>query len=43
MLPYLLEMLSPSDRWNVLCRIMSFVFPKVEAVNLKEGEQLTFE
>ena len=37
-LPDLLEKLSPSERLNFLCRLMPFVFPKVEAVHPKEGE-----
>jgi len=41
-LPELLEKLPPSDRLNVLCKLMPFVFPKVEAVNLSEGEPFSF-
>lgn len=42
-LPDLLEKLSPSERLNFLCRLMPFVFPKVEAVHSKEGEPFSFD
>ncbi|MDG1276092.1 MAG: hypothetical protein P8O16_02345 [Algoriphagus sp.] len=42
-LPELLEKLPPSERLNVLCKLMPFVFPKVEAVHSKEGEPLTWD
>jgi hypothetical protein len=41
-LPELLEKLPPSERLNVLCKLMPFVFPKVEAVNSSEGEPFSF-
>jgi hypothetical protein len=41
-LPELLEKLPPSERLNVLCKLMPFVFPKVEAVNASEGEPFSF-
>lgn len=41
-LPDLLEKLPPSERLNVLCRLMPFVFPKVDAVNASEGEPFSF-
>jgi hypothetical protein len=37
-LPEYLQSLEPKDRVNVLCKIMPYVFPKVEAVHLSEGE-----
>ena len=33
-----LEELEPKDRINILCKLMPYVFPKVESVHLKEGE-----
>jgi hypothetical protein len=41
-LPDLLEKLPPSERLNVLCKLMPFVFPKVEAINASDGEPWTF-
>jgi hypothetical protein len=37
-LPETLEALEPKERLNVLCKLMPFVFPKVEAVHPTEGE-----
>lgn len=37
-LPETLEALEPKERINVVCKLMPYVFPKVEAVRLKEGE-----
>ncbi len=37
-LPDTLEKLEPKERINILCKLMPFVFPKVEAVSPKEGE-----
>jgi len=42
-LPELLEKLSPNERLNVFCRLMPFVFPKVETVHSKDGEPFTFD
>jgi hypothetical protein len=41
-LPETLEVLEPKERLNVLCRLMLYVFPKVETVHPKEGETLQF-
>ena len=41
-LPETLEALEPKERINILCKLMPFVFPKVEAVHPKEGEPFTF-
>jgi len=38
-----LEALEPKDRLNVLCKLMPYVFPKVEAVHPKEGEPFSDE
>jgi hypothetical protein len=38
-----LEGLDPKERLNVLCKLMPYVFPKVDAVHLKEGEPFTFD
>lgn len=37
-LPETLKTLEPKERLNVLCKLMPFVFPKVEAVNPTHGE-----
>jgi hypothetical protein len=37
-LPETLENLEPKERLNILCKLMPFIFPKVEAVNPTEGE-----
>ena len=37
-LPETLKALEPKDRLNVICRLMPYVFPKVEAVHHKAGE-----
>ena len=41
-LPETIEALDPKDRLNVICKLMPYVFPKVEAVNPNEGEPFTF-
>lgn len=38
-----LEKLEPKERINVLCKLMPYVFPKVETVHPKEGEPFTFD
>ena len=42
-LPEILEELEPKERINVVCKLMPYVFPKVEAVNPKEGEPFQIE
>lgn len=37
-IPETLESLEPKDRLNVLCKLIPYVFPKVESVSSKEGE-----
>jgi hypothetical protein len=39
-LPETLETLEPKERLNILCKLMPFIFPKVESVNPKEGEPM---
>ncbi len=39
-LPKTLEKLEPKDRLNILCRLMPFIFPKVNTVHLTEGEPM---
>jgi hypothetical protein len=39
-LPETLESLEPKERLNVLCKLMPFVFPRVEAVHPTEGEPM---
>ncbi len=38
MLPELFEKIDPKDRINLLCKLMPFVFPKVDTVHPNEGE-----
>jgi len=38
-----LEALEPKERLNVVCKLMPYVFPKVNTVHLKEGEPFTFD
>lgn len=40
-LPESLESLEPKERINIICKLMPFIFPKVEAVHPKEGEPFT--
>jgi hypothetical protein len=42
-LPKTLEALDPKERLNVVCKLMPYVFPKLEAVHPKEGEPFTFD
>jgi len=37
-IPETMEALEPKERLNVLCRLMPFVFPKVETVHQTEDE-----
>lgn len=37
-LPETLEALDPKERINVICKLMPFVFPKVESVSMSAGE-----
>lgn len=39
-LPETLEALEPKERLNILCKLMPFVFPKVESINSTEGEPI---
>ena len=42
-LPETLEALDPEERLNVVCKLMPYVFPKVETVHPKEGEPMQFD
>jgi hypothetical protein len=42
-LPDHLEGLDPKERLAVLCKLMPFVFPKVEAVHQHDGEPYSFD
>lgn len=39
-IPEYLEGLEPKDRLNVLCKLMPYVFPKVDSVKFNNGEPL---
>lgn len=42
-LPETLEGIEPKERLNVICKLMPYVFPKVETVHPKDGEPFTFD
>lgn len=42
-LPETLEALDPKERLNVVCKLMPYVFPKVETVHPTEGEPLQYD
>ena len=42
-LPETLELLEPKERFNILCKLMTYVFPKVEAVTHLQGEPDEFK
>ena len=42
-LPGALESLEPKERLNLMCKLMPYVFPKVQAVHPKEGEPFTLD
>lgn len=42
-LPETLDALEPKERLNVVCKLMPFVFPKVQSIHAKEGEPGSFE
>lgn len=37
-LPETLEALEPRERINVICKLMPFIFPKIESVCMSAGE-----
>lgn len=41
-LPEHMETLEPKERLNILCKLMPFVFPKIEAVHPTEGEPISW-
>ena len=38
-----LESLEPKERLNILCKLMPYVFPKVEAIHPEKGEPMALE
>jgi hypothetical protein len=42
-LPETLKELEPKERLNILCKLMPFVFPKVEAVQPTDGEPVVWQ
>ncbi len=42
-LPEQLEVLEPKERLNVVCKLMPYVFPRVDTVHIKEGEPFSFD
>lgn len=42
-LPVLLDQMEPKERINVICRLMPFVFPKLEAINANDGEPISWD
>ena len=41
-LPELLESLEPKDRLNIICKMLPYVFPRMEAVHPAYGEGFSF-
>lgn len=41
-LPETLNQLEPKEKLEILCKLMPFVFPKVETINSFEGEPVTW-
>jgi hypothetical protein len=39
-LPETLEQIEPKERVNVICKLMPFVFPKLNTISATEGEPL---
>ena len=42
-LPVLLEELPPKERINFVCKLLPYIFPKVQTVHFSEGEPFTFD
>ena len=42
-LPALLDQMEPKERINVICRLIPFVFPKLEAINANDGEPISWD
>lgn len=42
-LPETLETLDPKERLNVVCKLMPYVFPKVETVHSTDGEPFKYD
>lgn len=38
-LPEVLEKMEPKDRLLVLCKLMPFIFPKVDSLHFSQGER----
>jgi hypothetical protein len=34
-----LEAMEPKERLNIVCKLMPYVFPKVETIHLQQGEK----
>lgn len=41
-LPETLNQLEPKEKMEIICKLMPFVFPKVETINSCEGEPVTW-
>ncbi len=41
-LPETLNQLEPKEKLEILCKLMPFVFPKVETINSFEGEPVAW-
>lgn len=42
-IPELLQELEPRDRLNMICKLMPYVFPKLETISSSSGEPFTFD
>lgn len=42
-LPNLLDQMPPKERIDAICRLMPFIFPKIEAINARDGESIGWD
>lgn len=42
-LPKTLQELEPKERLSIVCKLMPYVFPKVDAISSREGEPFRFD
>ena len=42
-IPELLKELEPRDRLNIICKLMPYVFPKLETISSSSGEPFSFD
>ncbi len=42
-MPEIFKDLEPMQKFNILCKLMPYVFPKVESISSKDGEPFSFD